>query len=83
MPEGWVEKVSKFTAPGLMVKPFKQLEVRVPSVAFTATTFVFKILTPAKVTTPAELVGVPEPIEVGTDVLHEESEYPVKVIVPA
>ena len=81
--EGEVEKVSELRVPGLTVKPFKQEEKRVPSVALIATKLVLSNLMPLNETTPAVLEGDPEFTEVGIGVLQDESEYPVKVMVPA
>ena len=69
-----MEKVNEFKAPGLIVNPLRQAELNVPSVALIARTFVFKILTPLKLTTPDEFEGVPEFTDVATEVVQDESE---------
>ena len=71
--EGCVENTSELSAPGLIVKPFKQVVERVPSVALMATTFFFKIFTPLKLTNPDEFDGVPV-TDAATSVEQDESE---------
>ena len=83
VPDGAVVNVNVLKAPGLTVNPVKQALDKVPSVALIATTFVFRIFTPLKLTTPEEFDGVPEFVPLVTNVVQVPSEYPLKVIVDA
>ncbi len=55
--EGWVLKAIEAAAPGEMERALEQTD-RVPSLALILITFVFNILTPAKLATPdTEVTG--------------------------
>ena len=68
----------------MILKPVKQALDNEPSVALIEITFVLRTFTPANVTTPEVLAGVPEfvPLAIKFGTVQVASEYPLKVTVP-